>query len=104
MIVVLLVLLLNLPQERHNVLHQCITLPTAEYECVLRIKETFYFCGGDFRIVNVCITNLEEKYKHLRLNYVPLTYIWSPDIKHNGYSEQPQIIETPRYFKQNYEK
>lgn len=99
MITLLLILLLNLPQERHNVLHQCVTLQTSEYECVLRIKDTFYFCGGNYTLVNICLTNLETQYKHLRLNFVPYSLLWTPDIKHNGYSEQPQIIETPRYFK-----
>ncbi len=92
-------LLINLVQPgRLNVLHQCVhPANTTNYECVFKIKDKFYFCGGEFHKVNQCITNLENMYESYRFNYVPYTLLWSPDISAE-YSEVPVQIKTPRYF------
>jgi hypothetical protein len=99
----LLILLTFIQPTRHNVLHQCVTMNTAEYQCVFKVYDSFYLCGGDYGIVNECIINLEKKYDTLRFNYVPYTLLWSPNIPHQPYSQFPQRIETPKYFQRIYE-
>jgi hypothetical protein len=88
----------NSQPQRLNVLHQCVhPANTTNYECVFKIKDKFYFCGGEFHKVNQCATNLEKMYESYRFNYVPYTLLWSPDISAE-YSEIPVEIKTPKYF------
>jgi hypothetical protein len=75
-----------------NVLHQCVQKPTDEFECVFKVRETFYFCGGEFFIMDRCIWKLYQKYTNYDLNFVPFP-LWNPNIKHDGYKQELQTVE-----------
>ena len=97
--IILIILSLQVSQpQRVNVLHQCAHPENRSItECVFKVKDNFYFCGGDFGILNECIINLQKRYDMLRFNYVPYTLLWEPNMNIE-YSQFPTQINTPKYF------
>jgi hypothetical protein len=77
--------------DRINVLYQCAHKKTDDFECVFKVRDLFYFCGGEYHIVNLCIVNLYKKYERFDLNFVPFQ-LWNPTIQHSGYTTELQTI------------
>jgi hypothetical protein len=79
--------------KRYNVLHHCVEYTQTEiHECVFKIEDTLYFCGGEFRTTFNCTKELKEKYKEkYRFNFVPYQPLWRPNLVEE-YTVEPQII------------